>query len=288
MKIACADFSFPLLEHNHVLDLIGFLGVEGVDLALMGNRSHIRPEVVRDDSSSWAETLRLELQSRGLELADFFVIPWTDFERMAPNHPDATERDDSRALFRDMVQLTSGIGGSGLTILPGIHWPSESWEDSFDRTVEELQWRADHARENGLRFSVEAYLGSVIQIAETALRLVRSVDGLELTLDYTHFIVQGILESEIEVLVPHARHFHARGATPSSLQTSLRENTIDYDRVIDLLIETDYDGYVGIEYVWTPEDPPGGAYDLTKNDNVSETILLRDKIRARLAVHGRS
>lgn len=283
MKLACADFAFPLLDHSNVLDLIGFLGVEGVDLALMGNRSHVRPEMVRDDLAGSAHRLRSEIECRGLALADLFVIPWTDFERMAPNHPDGEERQESRALFIDMLELGAGIGARGLTILPGIHWPAESWQESFDRAVAELGWRLREAQDRGLRFSVEAHVGSVVQTPKTALALIEAVDGLELTLDYTHFIFQGFAEAEVEPLIPHARHFHARGATPTALQTTLRENTIDYDRIVDLLLESGYDGYVGIEYVWTPGDPPGSAYDMTNTDNVSETILLRDQIRARAA-----
>jgi len=283
LKLACADFAFPLLEHEQALDLIAMLGVEGVDLAMMGNRSHVRPEQVRADLGGWAERLGARLASRGLELADFFLIPWSDFERMAPNNPDPAERADAAALFRDMLSLAADLDAGGLTLLPGIHWPEEPWEDSLARSAEELTWRVEEGRQRGVRISVEAHVGSVADTPERALRLVQECPGLELTLDYTHFVFQGIAEPEIEPMVRHARHFHARGAREGRLQTTLRENTIDYERVVDVMKETGYDGYVGIEYVWTPGEPPGGPYDLTNTDNVSETILLRDLLRARIA-----
>ena len=283
LKLACADFAFPLLEHERALDLIAMLDVEGVDLAMMGNRSHVRPEEVRGDLAGWAERLRERLRGRGLELADFFLIPWTDFERMAPNNPDAAERADAAALFRDMLWLAAELDAGGLTLLPGIHWADEAWEDSLARSAQELAWRVEEGRQAGVRVSVEAHVGSVVDTPEKALRLVEHCPGLELTLDYTHFVFQGIPESEIEPMVRHARHFHARAAREGRLQTTLRENTIDYGRVVDVMKETGYDGYVGIEYVWTPGEPPGGPYDLTNTDNVSETILLRDLLRARIA-----
>ena len=34
LKLACADFTFPLLPHDRVLDLIAMLGFEGVDIGL--------------------------------------------------------------------------------------------------------------------------------------------------------------------------------------------------------------------------------------------------------------
>ena len=39
-KLACADFSFPLLKHDQSLQLIAMLGIKGVDIGLFENRSH--------------------------------------------------------------------------------------------------------------------------------------------------------------------------------------------------------------------------------------------------------
>lgn len=282
MRIAAADFSFPLLEHEQVLDLIAMFGVEGLDLAIMGNRSHVRPEAIRSDLSGWTRRLRERIAARGLSIADVFLIPWTDFERMAPNHPDADERAESRALFVDIAELAAALEAGGMTLLPGIQWPDETSDASFERAVEELAWRVHYAERIGLKISVEPHLGSLFDTPDKAVQLFERVPGLGCTLDYTHFVFQGIPESEIERMIPYARHFHARGAAPGRLQTTLRQNTIDYDRVVDLLEESGYEGYIGIEYVWTPGDPPGGPYDMTNTDNVAETILLRDKLRERM------
>ena len=57
MKLACGDHSFPLLDHESTIDLIAGMGFEGFDLALMGNRSHIRPEHIRSDIPFAADTI---------------------------------------------------------------------------------------------------------------------------------------------------------------------------------------------------------------------------------------
>jgi sugar phosphate isomerase/epimerase len=185
-------------------------------------------------------------------------------------------------VFRDALTLAAELEAPGMTLLPGIHWPGESREDSFARAVEELGWRVEEGRARGVRVSVEPHVGSFADTPDRALRLAQE-SGVELTLDYTHFVFQGIPQAEVEPLVAHARHFHARGGREGRLQTTLRDSTIDYGRVLDVMAETGYDGYVGIEYVWTPGEPPGGPYDLTNTDNVSETILLRDLLRAHAA-----
>src|SRR6266498_4543249 len=40
-KFACADFTFPLLPHHEVLQLIAMLEFTGVDIGLFENRSHL-------------------------------------------------------------------------------------------------------------------------------------------------------------------------------------------------------------------------------------------------------
>jgi sugar phosphate isomerase/epimerase len=279
MRLSCADNTFRLVQPwESALEIISLLELPAVDLCCMGNRSHIRPEAIRGAIPEAAERIQRSLSSRGLAVSDLFVIPWTDFERYAPNHPDPDERDRSRSLFSDMLELAERIGAPGLTMLPGIDWPAEAHADSFGRAVDELAWRAQTARARGLRFSVEAHLGSVAQDPCEAARLCAGADGLELTLDYSHFVYQGYSDSEIEGLVPHARHFHARGARQQRMQCALKDSTIDFERMLDAALEAGYEGDFGLEYLWIDWE------HLNECDTLSETILLRDRLRAKL--HG--
>ncbi|MEP0843201.1 MAG: hypothetical protein HRF43_10895, partial [Phycisphaerae bacterium] len=41
--LACADFTFPLLDHDRALDLIALLEFDGVDVGLFEGRSHLWP-----------------------------------------------------------------------------------------------------------------------------------------------------------------------------------------------------------------------------------------------------
>jgi sugar phosphate isomerase/epimerase len=279
IRLACADNTFRLLQPwESAIEVIRLLELDGVDVCLMGNRSHIRPEDVRDDLPAAAGRIRTGLERAGLRVSDLFCIPWTDFERYAPNHPDPEERERSRALFADMLELAVLIGAPGLTMLPGIDWPGETHEDSFRRSVEELGRRAEEARARGVRFSVEPHLGSIAQDPGEAARLCDATQGLvELTLDYSHFVYQGYAEDEIEPLVARARHFHARGARASRMQAPLKDSTIDFERMVDAMLAAGYEGDVGLEYLWIDWE------HLNECDTVSETILLRDRLRAKLA-----
>jgi sugar phosphate isomerase/epimerase len=122
-------------------------------------------------------------------------------------------------------------------------------------------------------FGVEAHVGSIVPTPADAAELVRSVPGLTLTLDYTHFTRDGRPDSEVEPLVAFASHFHARCARLGRLQSSFKDNAIDYGRILDVMAEVGYPGFVGVEYVWIDWE------HCNEVDNLSETILLRDHIR---------
>src|SRR5260370_41026983 len=97
MKLSCADFTWPLLPHERVLQLIKLLDLEGVDIGFFGNRSHIRPEVVRDDIPMWAGLLTERLARTGLELADLPYQPSSDVQTIAANDPDVKRQPGSEA-----------------------------------------------------------------------------------------------------------------------------------------------------------------------------------------------
>lgn len=272
LKLACADFAFPLLPHDKVLDLISMLGFEGVDIGLFEDRSHLWPSRMFTDLEKNARELGNKLRSRGLKPADIFLQTALDFVSVAPNHPDKKIRDKSRELFLKTLEFTVACEGKHVSALPGVYFDEESRGDSFKRCCEELAWRCEGAAKNGLVFSVEAHLGSIAPTPEEALNLVQNTPGLTLTLDYTHFTKLGIPDADIEPLIKYASHFHARGAAKDRLQTPVKESSIDYNRIIRVMKEVDYPGYVGIEYTWNEWE------NCNRTDNLSETILLRDLI----------
>jgi sugar phosphate isomerase/epimerase len=139
-----------------------------------------------------------------------------------------------------------------------------------------LAWRVELARQYDITFSVEAHVGSLAPNPREAERLVHGVPGLTLTLDYTHFTRIGLADTEIEPLVRDATHFHVRGACEGRLQTGFNANTIDYARVLQVMRDSGYRGYLGIEYVWIDWE------HCNESDNLSETILFRDFLRTQM------
>lgn len=275
IPLSCGNHSFGLLPLERAVRLIGMLELDGIDLvAVGGGDAHLRPEDVRGDVDGWAARLRSQLDAAGLAPTDLFVIPWSDFETLAPNSPRAEARAAWRELIADMVELAAGVGAPGITTVPGVDWPEEPHADALRRAADELSWGAQRAADAGLRFSIEAHVGSVCATPEAALELLTLASGVELTLDCSHFVAQGVEAERVHPLLPHARHVHARGARPGRLQCGVRESAIDYGEIVRLLRERGYDGAIAIEYVWAEWQ------SLNDCDTLSETILLRDLLRS--------
>ena len=274
MKLACADFTFPLLEHDRVLDLIAMLDLDGVDIGLFEGRSHLWPLREFENTERNARRLGKKLAQRGLQAADVYLQTNPDFVPYAINHPQAARRGGRRDWFLRTLDYASGCGAGHVSTLPGTYFPEESKAASWNRACDELAWRVEQAAAHGIVFGIEGHIGSLVPNPGQIARLLGRVPGLTLTLDYTHFTRAGIRDATVEPLIRSATHFHARGACKGRLQTSFQANTIDYARVIAAMRSTGYRGYLGIEYVWTEWER------CNEVDNLSETIRFRDYFRS--------
>ena len=276
-KFACADFTFPRLSHAHALDLIAIIGFTGVDLGLFEQRSHLWPSNEYKRPAVSARKLKRALADRGLVAADVFLQMAPDFTPFAINQPDARRRRKARDWFLRTLEYAEAVGSRHVTTLPGVVFAEEGRDASLARSATELAWRVEQSRAAGLVFGTEAHVGSIVTTPEETADLVRRVPGLTLTLDYTHFTRAGISDRSVEPLVKHASHFHMRGACRGRLQCNFQQNTIDYPRMLAAMAKAGYRGWIGVEYIWIDWE------HCNESDNVSETLGLRDFLRATAA-----
>jgi sugar phosphate isomerase/epimerase len=274
LKLACADFTFPLLSHGQALELIATLEFDGVDIGLFEQRAHLWPSREFRGLERSAQRLWRVLSDLGLEPADVFLQIGTDFRACAINHPQRSRRQKARDWFLNTLDYTLASGGHHVTILPGVSFENESYSTSLGRSMEELAWRVEQAEKQNVVFGIEPHVGSIIMQPRQLEKLVRNVPGLTLTLDYTHFVRRGLSVSSVEPLLRHDSHFHVRGARPGRLQESFKRNVIDYTRAFGAMRACGYRGWIGIEYVWTDWER------CNECDNLSETILFRDFFRS--------
>jgi len=272
LKLSCADFTFPLLPHDKVLELVAMLGFTGIDIGLFTGRSHITAETEFGNIPHTARVLKDKAADRGLAVTDTYLQLDTNLSKFAINHPDKKIRTYAREKFLQFIEYSVGCGADHISTLPGMYFADESPQTSVQRSYEELEWRVEQVANTGLVFSVEAHTGSPFIKPQDALALVKAVDGLTLTLDYTHFIRDGFAQTDVDPLLEYTAHFHARGAKKGRLQTSVTENTIDYPDIIHKLKAKNYKGWIGLEYIWIEWE------QCNQVDTISETIRLKNII----------
>lgn len=272
-RLACADFTFPLLPHEKVLQLIAMLEFQGVDIGLFEERSHLWPSREFANLDASARRLHSQLNGHGLLAADVFLQLAPDFAPFAINQPDATRRAHARDAFMATLDFAAALGATHVTTLPGVEFAQESRTDSWQRALCELAWRVEQAQSYGIVFGVEPHVGSIVSHPALVADLVAQTPGLTLTLDYTHFVRLGMADAEIAPLIAHASHFHVRGARAGRLQAAFKDNTIDYPAVLRAMAGVGYAGWLGVEYVWLDWE------GCNECDNLSETILFRDSLR---------
>jgi sugar phosphate isomerase/epimerase len=273
-RLATADYSFPLLGWEKVLRLSADLGMEGIDISLFQDRSHLKPEEALANPSVTGAKVKAAVNAAGLAVADVFGIPGRDFVELCPNHTEPAVRRASREYFQRLVDFAVACGGVHLSSLPGIIFESETFESSFARSTEEMCWRVEVAHRAGLIFAVEPHIGSIISDPKQAELLVGSVPGLTLTLDLSHFVAQGYPQADANPLIDYSSHVHARCGSPGRLQASLKANTIDFSDLVKRLTARNYSGWYAIEYVWIDWE------HCNEVDNLSETILMRGVLEA--------
>jgi len=273
LRLSCADFSFPLLPHDAVLQLISLLDLRGVDIGLFAGRSHLRPETELRQPARSGERLRRSLAHHGLAAADIFLQVHENFTDFAVNHPEPSRRKFACEQFTRTLDYAAAAGSKHLTVLPGVLFKSESRAASLSRAAEQLSWRIEEARKMRITVAVEPHVGSLVDTPERALSFAARVPNLGLTLDYAHFTRAGIPDSQIEPLASRATHFHARCAHKGRLQASFQQNTIDFRRALGALKRQRFAGWIALEYVWIDWE------HCNEVDVISETILLRDHLR---------
>ncbi len=273
LRYSCADFTFPLLPHDKVLQLVRMLEFDAIDLGIFAGRSHIQPKDIVPDVASAVRRTTESIQPHGLAVSDVFLQTGDDPSVKAANTSDEVVRAENRTVFGAVLEYCAGMQCRHMTGLPGVRHAGVDAAVDWELALAEAHWRTEQAGRVGITYAVEAHVGSICPDPESALRFVEEA-GVTLTLDYGHFIYQGRDNESCHVLLPHASHFHARGGKPGGLQTTVKDNGIDFAAIIKRLRELAYKGYVCLEYVWVDWE------GCNRTDNLSETLLLRDLLRS--------
>ena len=257
IRLGCCAFNFNAWPLDGALRLVRDLGLGHADVSAgqLGGQG-----AVADDPHAAARRVREAAERAGVALCEFFVCGVEVDERgVEPSHPDAATRARMLERFHILCRAARLAGFESIMGIPGKQHEGVEPARCWDTAVATLAQMVRIARDEGVRLNVEPGMGSLAGNPSDALRLARAVPGLTYSLDYAHYIGQGIAVSEILPVHEFAAHIHVKQARPGLIKALCHHGTIDFAPIVADLLQRGWDGVMTMECIgYTCDDPAIG------------------------------
>ena len=103
LKLACSDFTFPILPHDQALQLISMLGIKGVDIGLLEDQSHLQP------SSEFVNSLLVDRQVKRLEKPPWSKIAHYPQQRRKPKQVRGKQGRTGKKRKRLQLRISDNV-----------------------------------------------------------------------------------------------------------------------------------------------------------------------------------
>lgn len=249
MKVACSTAGFTKLKLEDALKSIRELGFRYTDLLMMENWAHINPSSLVADPVSKAKWAGELLKANGLTAIGIngnvsSPINTTDPERQRKNLAET----EALAIFAENLNIPVVV------LQPGPVDPSRGLEKSQEASINALKDMLKLTKKHNRELAIETHVNSVGERYEDALKIVKSVPGLKLAYDPSHFVMQQMNLADSESMIDYAAHVHLRNAVVGNFQAAMDKGILDFDWVLKTLKKHSYQGYIAIEYIDGRED----------------------------------
>ena len=166
--------------------------------------------------------------------------------------PEKAERLKSADAHRKWVDIAAELGCHAIrtNMLPGAKQPVTAAEiDRFlDDCTESYARLAAYGKERGISILIENHVDGVSNNVDVISRLMKRVPGMGTLPDFGNFPKGTDRYEAIRKLMPFAKGVSAKvwDFTPD-----YHETTTDMDRMMKIVLDSGYSGWVGIEYEGT-------------------------------------
>jgi sugar phosphate isomerase/epimerase len=266
MQLSVTSWSFPACSLDEAWAIARALGFAALDLGLFYGPALDKARVLADP-----EGAAQDLTGRGIRGANLYWLFGNGLADRALTDPAARARnlDDFAAVCR----FAARAGIPSIFVLPGVADAGPK-DQAIRESAASLRALQSIARDQGVTLTVEPHVGGLLGSPAETLALLDQANGVKLALDYAHFACMGFPQEAIDPLAPFAGHVHLRQARPGALQAKWGEGTLDFAKMVGVLRQVGYDGWLAVEYVHQ-------TYMNTLFDDVlTETIRMRDAMRA--------
>ncbi len=237
MKPGLATIALRRYDVFQAIDLAAQAGFAGVEI--WGRPPHTPDEFDEEHTLK----VRDRVRTNGLKVSMF-----GSYAR--PVLPDFEQKS------QDAIKIAKILGTRRIRVWAGNKEPHEADEELWDHVSRSLREFALRAEDEGLTLAIEMHCATLCATAEGCLRVLELCGSPNLKLNYQVFDSRNPdLERVIGMIGPHVVNVHAQNhrisaREPDKLELCLiREGLVDYDKVLSLLADHGFRGYVEAEFL---------------------------------------
>lgn len=240
MRLSIAAYSYRqfLQGPDARMDLFDFCDIAadlGLD-AVEPTSYYFPPDVDADYLNRLKiHAFRLGLDISGTAIGNNFTLP------------PGPERDEQLALTRTWIDHAATLGAPVIRIFAGNVPRGDTEEDAIERTVQAIEESLDYAATRGVTLALENH-GGITTRAETLVRIVEAVQvpagNFGINFDSGNFTSPDPY-AELDLIAPYAVNAQVKVAMHAP---GGGEVPADLARIIEILRNARYSGYVALEY----------------------------------------
>ena len=240
------SFSTPALDLAETLEVAGRYGYEGIEPRLDADHAH---GIEVDTSAEAREAARSLAAESGIELCCLATsLTYADPAKAADMMEQSHARIDLAGdLAVPVVRVFGGKMGEGL-----------ERDAAVELVADSLGQVADHAAERGVTLCMETH-DDWCDPAHVAAVMGRvNHPAVAVNWDIMHPVRSGgvTMDQAFETLRPWIRHLHIHdGGGQDLMFAAIGEGEIDHRRALELMLQTEYTGYLSGEWIgWEAHD----------------------------------
>jgi len=245
MNYAFMSFSTPELSLTEMLALAKKLGYAGIEPRLQGGQGH---KIEFDTPAAERQAIKVQAEDAGIALCCLATsCRYSDPEILAQQVEDT----------KQAIDLAGDVGSPRLRVFGGMIPEGVSREQALAQCVESLASVAAQAAARGVTICMETHDSWCDPAHVAAVLQAVNHPNIAANWDIMHPVRAGgsTMDNAFTLLKPWIKHLHVHDGAISEPFTLLPigEGAIDHKRALELLLTTDYDGYISGEWIaWEP------------------------------------
>lgn len=234
VKIAGSSLSFSKQPLEVAFRELSNLGFSFVDIGAMEGWAHINPSEVASHPEKFVERLRKLCEQFQLKPVAFNAGLGTD---------DLSEQRKRLSALCFVAQKLN---------VPVVTLGTAPRNTPLESEIKRLRQLVAVARKFNVTIAIEPHFFQIAENPKVALALVERVEGLKITLDPSHFAIQGLRLEDYRFLLPHVAHVHFRDAGSNGwdeVQVPVGKGCVEFGEIVKALKELGYEGAISCEYI---------------------------------------